>query len=206
MTRTAPARQARSAPARDLVGAESQAAQVEDVGPDPSKPAEVAIQAKRKARSLIQLPPPTGNPRDQFRELAPQHGVLVGMRVGYVNAFGGSKVAMIQPIFQDGDAYVDGKQLGASIAPSVTVVARPGYAIGAINTRTGLLVDAFQIVFMRFKAAGRLDTADSYTSEWLGDARGGNPATASGGGKLVVGVHGRSNGREVNALGLVVAE
>jgi hypothetical protein len=85
------------------------------------------------------------------------------------------------------------------------VVARPGFAVGAINTHTGLLLDSFQVVFMRFKN-GRLDARDSYTTDWLGDPRGGGAGTATGQGKLVVGIHGRSNCREVNALGLLVAE
>ena len=43
-------------------------------------------------------------------------------------------------------------------------------------------------------------------SDWLGDPRGGGPTTATGQGKLVVGIHGRSNGREINSLGVLVAE
>ena len=131
--------------------------------------------------------------------------MLVGMRVGYVNVFGGSKVGAIQPIFQVGNSYVEGKQFGKPIPLSVTVVARPGYAVGAINTHTGILLDAFQPVFMRFKD-GQLDPDDSYTTDWLGDPRGGRSGTATGEGKLVFGIHGRSNGREVNTLGLLVAE
>ena len=87
----------------------------------------------------------------------------------------------------------------------VRVVARPGYAVGAINTRTGLLLDAFQLVFMKLKN-GRLDPDDSYMTNWLGDPRGGGPRDALGAGKLVIGIHGRSNGREINGLGLLVVE
>lgn len=32
----------------------------------------------------------------------------------------------------------------------MTIVARPGYAIGGIHTRTDLTVDAFRLSFMRF--------------------------------------------------------
>jgi hypothetical protein len=53
---------------------------------------------------------------------------------------------------------------------------------------------------------GKLDPSDSYTSDWLGDPRGGGDRSASSDGKPVVGIHGRSNGREVNMLGLVLAE
>jgi hypothetical protein len=207
-SRTPRPRPARSAPpARTPAPASAQdrVVQVGDVGPDPSKPAEVAIRANGPAGTLTERPDPRGNPRERFREAAPGRGVLVGMRVGYVEIFGGPKVGAIQPIFQDGNAYIEGQRSGRDIPPSMMLVARPGYAVGAINTRTGLTVDAFQVVFMRFKE-GQLDPGDSYTSDWLGDPRGGGPANATGGGKLVVGIHGRSNGREINALGLLVAE
>ncbi|MHC5541611.1 hypothetical protein ACYOEI_25600, partial [Singulisphaera rosea] len=142
---------------------------------------------------------------EAYRETAPKGGVLVGVRIGYIDAFGGLKVGSILPIFQLGHAYSEGNRHGAPLDTSVTLVARPGFAVGAINTRTGLLLDALQVVFMKFKD-GRLDPADSYLSPWLGDPRGGNLASVSGDGKLVSGIHGRSNGREINALGLVVHE
>ena len=131
--------------------------------------------------------------------------MLVGFRAGYVEIFGGPKIASVQPIFQVGDRYVPGKQQGGSVPLETTVVARPGYAVSAIRTRTGLTVDAFQIEFTRFRD-GRLDPDDSYTTNWLGDPRGGGPRDATGEGKLVVGIHGRSNGREINNLGLLVIE
>jgi hypothetical protein len=176
-----------------------------DSGPDPSKPAEIAIDAPVPGAKLSDRPNPDDDERERFREVAPPGGLLVGVRVGYINAFGGSKIGAVEPIFQNGVAYVDGKPNGKSIPLSLSVVARPGYAVGAINTRTGLLLDALQLVFMRFKD-GKLDPSDSYSSSWLGDPRGGGAGTASGAGKLVVGLHGRSNGREINAIGLVVAE
>ena len=203
--RTQRPRMARADTSRTPSEAGDRDVQTEDSGPDPSKPAEVAIEASGPAGTPVERPTPNGNARDRFRDLAPEHGLLVGMRVGYITAFGGSKVGAIQPIFQAGSTYSEGKQFGVNIGPSVTVVARPGYAVGAINTRSGLMLDSFQVVFMRFKG-GRLETKDSYTSDWLGDPRGGGAGTASGDGKLVVGVHGRSNGREVNALGLLVAQ
>ena len=127
------------------------------------------------------------------------------MRVGYVEIFGGPKVAMIQPIFQKGNTYIEGTRFGKDIPPEMTLVARPGYAVGTINTRTGLTVDAFQVVFVRLKD-GHFDAKDFYNSDWLGDPRGGGPTTATGQGKLVVGIHGHSNGREINSLGVLVAE
>jgi hypothetical protein len=206
MARTNPVRRPTrgASPAPNHAPADYRIAQTGDSGPDPSKPAEVALEASGPAGTVIDVPEPRGNPRDQFREAAPPRGVLVGMRVGYIRD-GDSKVGAIQPIYQVGKTYVEGKQFGKDAPPALTVVARPGYAIGAINTRAGLMLDAFQVVFMRFQD-GQLDPGDSYTTDWLGDPRGGNDGTASGEGKLIVGVHGRSNGREVSALGLLVAE
>lgn len=179
--------------------------QTGDEGPDFLKPAAVPIELGQLGGFLRSIPEPNGNPREQFREVAPPRGVLVGLRVGYVPIFGGPKVAMVEPIYQVGNRYVPGKRYGKPIPPEMTVVAKPGYAVGAIRTRTGLTVDAFQVEFMRFKD-GQLDPDDSYTTNWLGDPRGGGPRDATGEGKVVVGIHGRSNGREINGLGLVVAE
>jgi hypothetical protein len=196
-----PARMPPRAPDR----AEDRVVQHGDDGPDFLKPAEVAIEVSQPAGYLSAIPEPNGNPREQFREVTPPRGVLVGLRVGYVDIFGGPKVAMVEPIFQVGNKYIPGKRYGRPTRPEQTVVARPGYAVGAIHTRTGLTVDAFQLIFMRYKD-GQLDPDDSYTTNWLGDPRGGGPRLSSGEGKLVVGIHGRSNGREINGLGLVVAE
>jgi hypothetical protein len=177
-----------------------------DAGPDPAKPAEIAVEASGVAATVIERPAASGNAKERFREAAPERGVLVGVRVGFERDVGSSKVASIQPIFQVGSAYSEGTQFGKDDPRAVvTVVARPGYAVGAINTHSGMMVDAFQVVFMRFKD-GQLDPGDSYTTDWLGDSRGGGPGSATGEGKLVVGIHGRTNGRVIFGLGLLVAE
>ena len=83
-------------------------------------------------------------------------------------------------------------------------MARPGYAVGAIHLRQGLLVDAVQLVFQRVEE-GRLVADDSYTSDWIGDPGGGGASTASGQGRPVVGLRGRADARGVQRLGPVVA-
>ncbi|MEO6808254.1 MAG: hypothetical protein ABI353_03990 [Isosphaeraceae bacterium] len=179
---------------------------VSDPGPDPAKPAETALDVTYDTERLTDLPgPKLGGDRESFREIAPEGGVLVGVRVGYVNAFGGSKVGAVWPVYQIGSSYRKGARFGKETEPAVTVLARPGYAVGALNTRTGLLVDGFQVVFMKVKD-GRLDPQDAYQSDWLGDAKGGGAGKVSGDGRLVVGLHGKTNGQEINALGLVVAD
>ena len=44
---------------------------------------------------------------------------------------------------------VDGERRGRLLGEETTAVAKPGYAVGAINTHTGLTVDGFEMVFMR---------------------------------------------------------
>jgi hypothetical protein len=180
----------------------------ESPGPDPSKPAEVAIELNPAPARLVELPREAARRRgrgEDFREAAPKGGLLVGVRIGYANVLGGSKIGSIQPIFQAGGSYVEGTRKGAPAAGETTVVARPGYAVGGINVRSGLLVDAVQVVFMKYED-GRLDPSETYASAWLGDPRGGSPKSISGDGKIVVGIHGVTDQRAVNSLGLVVAE
>jgi hypothetical protein len=79
---------------------------------------------------------------------------------------------------------------------------RASVTTGRINTHTGLTVDGFEMVFMRIDG-DRLDPADSYTSPWLGDEKGGSPRDVSSGGKIPVGLQGRA-GKEIYGLGLIV--
>ncbi len=183
----------------------AEAAIDDDPGPDPSKPAEIAIEVTSGSARLVELPKEADRRRtrgETFRETAPKGGLLVGVRVGYVK---GQKVGSVQPIFQAASAYVEGERRGAPVDGETTIVAKPGYAVGGVNARIGLLVDAFQLVFMKYKN-GKLDPKDTYVSAWIGDPRGGNLKNVSGNGKIVAGIHGVTNQREVNSLGLVVAE
>jgi hypothetical protein len=170
------------------------------------RPAPIALSVPYDETRTSDVPAPEGNPREAFRDVAPRGGVLVGVRVGYIEQFGGDKVAAIQPIYQVGGGYIPGRRFGAvEIRGGVTVMARPGYAVAAINLRQGLIVDALQLVFQRVEE-GRLVAEDSYTSDWIGDPTGGGASTASGNGHPVVGLHGRADAKGVQRLGLVVAQ
>jgi hypothetical protein len=177
-------------------------------GPDPSKPAQVAIGVNLASASLIELPRrPEGWPvrGEKFRETGPSGGLLVGLRVGTMNTRGGLKISSLQPIYESGSSYIAGARLGVAVPAETTVVAKPGYAVGGVNLRSGLVVDAIQLVFMKYEN-GQLDPAESYVSGWLGDSRGGFSKSVSGQGKIVAGIHGAINQHKFNELGLVVAE
>ena len=145
-----------------------------------------------------------GGDRDRFRDLAPEGGVLVGVRVSYVEKFGGPKVSSVRPVYRVGSKLVDGARRGTLRGKEASAAAKEGYAVGAVNVRAGLGVDGFELIFMKVDG-DRLDTSDAYASDWLGDKKGGVPREADGGGKTPVGLQGRA-AREVNALGLIVKE
>ncbi|MGO9115406.1 MAG: SHD1 domain-containing protein [Thermoguttaceae bacterium] len=83
------------------------------------------------------------------------------------------------------------------------VIAREGYAVGALNVNATHFVDAVQIVFMRMGSDGRLDPTDRYTSDWLGFPTNKLPTILGGTGAIVLGVQGRG-AAVVDALGLIL--
>ncbi|HUY90885.1 MAG TPA: SUMF1/EgtB/PvdO family nonheme iron enzyme [Pirellulales bacterium] len=84
-------------------------------------------------------------------------------------------------------------------------MAREGYAVGAVNVNALEYVNGIQLIYMRVKDDGRLDSKDSYTSEWLGvRARGRRkPHKLTGDGDPIIGIH-LQKGLVVAALALVV--
>jgi hypothetical protein len=143
-----------------------------------------------------------------IEDRAPEGGYLIGFRA----IIGGTNVAVLRPIYtKDGKRQILGKTFGMPVDPRTgrpvngvaqQVVAKPGYAVGALNMNTGASVDSFRIVFMKVTPTG-LDASDSYISEQLGGV-GGGPRTLSGAGNRVVGVYGYAD-RYLYGMGLIVA-
>ena len=83
-----------------------------------------------------------------------------------------------------------------------TVIARKGYAVGAIQVDGDEFVNAVRIAFMRIEG-DRLMTSDTYVSEWIGkptpDAQ---LKTLNGHGARILGIYGRQT-IIVDAIGLV---
>jgi hypothetical protein len=153
------------------------------------------------ATSLVAEPAIPADRPDAFSDVAPKGALLVGVRVSSVNAFGGSKIGSVQPVYRTEDSLSVGVRHGSADGPQLEAVAKPGYAVGAVRTYTALLVDGFELVFMKV-VGQRLDATDAYRSPWLGDPRGGGPRDVDGRGCQAVGLVGRC-GREVNELGLL---
>jgi hypothetical protein len=84
----------------------------------------------------------------------------------------------------------------------VEVLAKPGYAVGAVVVRGSDLVRSMKVVFMRV-AGTRLNLADRYESDWIGAAGAGPEVTLGGDGSPVIGIHGGS-GAALDRLGLIL--
>lgn len=124
-----------------------------------------------------------------FQDIAPAGGWLVGFRVTKGRPWNGAIVAL-QPIYQVGGEYRLGQSCGSGqqALEHAQFLARPGYAIGKVEARFGLIMNALRIEFQRVDGAS-LTPANSYTTEWFG-AEGGGPHSLDGGGSPLVGLAG----------------
>jgi hypothetical protein len=109
---------------------------------------------------------------EPFSDAAPEGGLLVGLRLAKGKNWGGALQA-VEPVYQVGAGYQIGGRHGTPGGDEHQLVAKPGYAVGAINARAGLVLNAVQSVFYRV-AGNRLDPADRYESDWVGCDGGGS--------------------------------
>jgi hypothetical protein len=141
----------------------------------------------------------TNNP---FKDVAPEGGLLVGFEFGLNKFFGRDMIRTVRPIFREGDKETLGEQHGTALKNTVTVKAKPGYAVGQILAKHGGAFDGCSVVFMKVTADGKLDKDDAYESEWVGTDENKTP-TKLGNGTPVLGVVGRVNDKELVSMGLL---
>jgi hypothetical protein len=128
-----------------------------------------------------------------FRSASPGGQPVVGFRVATGQWAGKKALASLDPLFD-------------RTAPlgSWGVVAKEGYVVGGLEIDAADLVYAVKVVFVRHQADGSLDTADTYTSDWLGTPSGNAPKKLTSSNQPIIGIHGRK-GAVMDAVGLVVA-
>jgi hypothetical protein len=84
------------------------------------------------------------------------------------------------------------------------LLAKPGYAVGALTVRTKRYVNAVQVTFMKLGPDGKLDPKDKYTSDWFGATEvKGKEVNLGGDGRAVVGLSCKQ-GAILNAVALVM--
>ena len=126
-----------------------------------------------------------------FVSVRPHHEPVIGF--GY--KLGGNRdqksvLLELAPLTQEGDGR------------NKSVVAKKGYIVGGLVVDAKDDVNAFRVIFVRFKD-GRSDPTDSYKSDWIGEPTG-VQTTLDGQGKTVVGICGIKTFSFVS-LGLVLA-
>ena len=142
--------------------------------------------------------------QDEFLAEPPDGGWLVGFRLVRGRNWGGA-IRSLTPIWQVEDKYELGQLCGSEGGEAQTqVLAKPGYAVGKIESRAGLVNNAVRLTFYRVKDQ-RLDPDDSYTTQWLGSEGGGEMPAIGGRGEVIVGIGGtyRRDDDVVSIRGLV---
>ena len=116
---------------------------------------------------------------------------LVGMRIIRGKSWGGA-VQALRPIYQGTDSYLLGTWCGEPGGDQqAQTIAKPGYAVGAIEVHRGLVINAVRIEYWRCPADGKLDPDDKYATDWYGCPGGSKLPTLSSEGKPVVGIAGQ---------------
>ena len=154
------------------------------------------------------------NRKGDFTESPSEPGVLTGFDLGVGKWFDIETIYAYRAVFQTahGDEELSehglfrdkvgpkNKRLKTKVLRVVHVRARPGYAVGALTFRSGLLINGLSVTFMRMKD-GKLDPQQSYESDWVGDRTGGSETTVGGDGAPVVGISGSQGDEHASALG-----
>jgi hypothetical protein len=139
----------------------------------------------------------------EFLDAAPAGALLVGLHVGLGKFFKNDVIKAIRPVYRKESTETLGVQRGTDLSRIVKVVAKSGYAVGAITTKTGLGLDGFSLTFMKV-VDGKLDPTDSYESDYIGGPGGGGPSKLGGDGNAVLGIVGKANAKEVTGIGLLM--
>ena len=109
---------------------------------------------------------------DAKKELKSLQGTweMVGLEVNVVKLPSGPAIKSARAVFLVGDKESYGEWRGPAAdanAEKVRLVAKPGYAVGAISARHLPFLFGLSVTFMKVKD-GKLDPTDKYESEWAG--------------------------------------
>jgi hypothetical protein len=138
----------------------------------------------------------------EFKDLAPEGGLLVGFEIGTSKAFGRDMIRSAKPIYRVGDKESKGEQRGTDLTNVVTIKAKDGYAVGGMSVKSGLGFDGMSVTFMKV-VDGKLDPKDSYESEFVGSDEKKTPVKVVGAGAPVLGIAGKFNDKDMTGMGLI---
>lgn len=141
-----------------------------------------------------------------FQEQAPAGGLLIGFEITLGKFADRKVIRSLRPIYRTSeDEETKGKEYGDPDGKVYRAKAKPGYAVGGVNLRTGLLIDGMSVIFMKTNGAA-LDPKDSYETEWVGNKIGGSASTLTGEGIPIVGFAAKvtGNNKECSGMGLIL--
>ncbi len=151
------------------------------------------------------------------RDEPPESGILVGFDLGLGERLGHkTTVYSLRPLYLTPNGVKPSQTFGlaqgrtgkgknpprSKVSRTITIQAKPGYAVGAVMLDTGLTIDAMAITFMRITGAS-LDPNDAYTCDWIGSREEKKARIVTWNGDPIVGVLARENDTHIIALGLV---
>jgi serine/threonine-protein kinase len=160
---------------------------------------EEAVRAGKATRTE-----PVGGGDRYYYEVPKGGGLLTGLEVGVGRRAGREVISSIRAIYQTGRGRIRGAQQGKPPRRTVTLEARPGYAVAGLTVTGGSRLHGLSLTFRAVN--GRvLQRSMSYESEWAGGGEG-KKRSLAGDGRLVVGIFGKVDSREdaAGGVGLVI--
>ncbi len=148
-----------------------------------------------------------GSGKEPYEDIPKDGALVVGFDVSFGNFGGSSTIKSIRPIFLTSNGPKPGKTLDVEGTDMTHVLAKPGYAVGAVTVKAGAGVDGMSITFMEITDDG-LNPKRAYESDWLGGAGGSELVKLGGTGAPIVGIFGKASGSPTgtfNGLGVVTA-
>jgi hypothetical protein len=157
-----------------------------------------AVRAGKTSKSV-----PIGGGSREFLDVPDEGAILIGLEVGIGKWSNQDVVHSLTPIYLCRRGRILGARHGAKQERTVTLEAKPGYAIGAMTIRAGAGLDAVAVTFMAIDG-DRLNPDRAYESESAGGP-GGAEQSLSGDGAPIVGLFGKLHPTDdvTNGLGLV---
>jgi len=140
-------------------------------------------------------------------EVSRDGGLLVGFEFGLGKLDQAEVIFAVRPIYRTPAREWSDSEYGAfvgrdsKVVRTRRVVAKPGYAVGALILSQGEYVTGASLIFMEVGQQA-LNPESSYTSDWVGDRQGGAVDTYTGKGAPVIGVFAARRDNQLRALGL----
>ncbi len=136
---------------------------------------------------------------EAFTDDAPRGAILVGFALTTAKTDGHDFIRSLRPIYRANSGDVAGRQYGIPDGPTITLLARQEFAVGAVNVVTGHDINGLSLHFLRVKG-DTLAPSDFYDSLFIGQSDGAK--IKLGENKPILGIYGIADER-LGGFGLI---